>query len=434
VTRTWQRTLSTAATLTLAVVTLGGSAFAAAPVELVGKGTVPADALDKSGLIGPICQQGAPATCVDKAILGGFGSDIAYTGHDDVYIAAPDRGPYDGLTDVPYVDRFHFLRITTDVGAAYPNIKTTLLDTRFLRKGNQRFVGAAGAFDTRFDPEGIRVSPEGSFFISDEYGPFVLEFNRQGNLLRRIPVPAKFRISNVSADPTAELTGNTSGRQANRGMEGLAISPDGATLFGIMQSALLQDNGLATGTTTRLGLNNRILRIDLATGDTKEYVYTLEAINRGQGVSEILAVNDHQFLVLERDNRSNLPGSTAPPTRKKLWLIDIAGATDVSGVASLPAGALPGSITPVSKTLFLDLLDPTFGLTPTIAEKMEGLTWGPDLADGRHLLYVISDNDLSPTLATQLYAFAIDPSAVDLRAQRLPDPLFPPGQVRKALD
>lgn len=148
----------------------------------------------------------------------------------------------------------------------------------------------------RLDPEGIRVSPRGTFYISDEYGPYLLEFNRQGHLIRRIEVPSKFLISNPSSDPTAELLGNNAGRQGNRGMEGLAISPDGRTLFGIMQNALIQDHGLSPGTTDRLGLNNRIVKIDLLTGETHEYVYVLDAINRGQGVSEILAINDHEFL------------------------------------------------------------------------------------------------------------------------------------------
>jgi len=136
-----------------------------------------------------------PANCIPKSIFGGFGSDITYTGHDDVFIAAPDRGPFDGLTDQPYLDRFYFLHITTDLGAAFPNIHTTLLDTRFFKDENgQNFVGAAGDFDSRLDPEGIRVGPNGTFYISDEYGPYVMEFNRQGQLIRRIPIPSKFLI------------------------------------------------------------------------------------------------------------------------------------------------------------------------------------------------------------------------------------------------
>src|SRR5262249_18613081 len=138
----------------------------------------------------------------------------------------------------------------------------------------------------------------------------------------------------------------------------------------------------------------------------------------------------------ERDNRSFLTSGDAP-TRKIIYKIDINGATDVSNM-TLPAGALPTGVTPVHKFVtpapFINLLDPAFGLNlnnaNAISEKIEGLAWGPDLPDGRHLLYVVSDNDLTPTLPTQIFAFAIDPSALDYQPQVLPGPLFPPGQVK----
>ena len=76
--------------------------------------------------------------------------------------------------------------------------------------------------------------------------------------------------------------------------------------------------------------------------------------------------------------------STCLPSRKTIYKIDLSGATDVSGTAVLPAnaaGLVPLGITPVSETLFLDLLDADFGLVNTIAEKIEGLAWGPDLPE-----------------------------------------------------
>ena len=94
--------------------------------------------------------------------------------------------------------------------------------------------------------------------------------------------------------------------------------------------------------------------------------------------------------------------------------------------------ALPAGVTPVSKQLFINLLDADLNLAATIPEKIEGLAWGPDLPDGRHLLYVISDNDLNPSLATQIYAFAIDPSLINLEAQLLRVPLYPPGSSQKS--
>jgi hypothetical protein len=444
--------------IALAIVILFGSAFGVTPppagITLIGKGLVPGAALDKSGLKGNICQAGTPDNCVPKALLGGFGSALTYTGHNNVFIGAPDRGPFDGLTDVPYLNRIHFFKIKTELNAPFPNISIDLLDTRFLRnERGQVLVGAAGSFNTdddnssthfgsswpfrpqkersdlRFDPEGIRLGLLGTFFVSDEYGPDILEFDIFGRLLRRLNVPSKYKISNPSADPNAELLNNTSGRQSNRGMEGLAISPNDRFLFGMMQNALIQDNGLEPGDTDRLGVNNRIIKIDLLTGKKQEYVYVLDAINRGQGTCEILAINDHEFLVLERDNRSFLAAEPQAPTRKTIYKIDINGATDVSDVASLPAGALPPDITPVQKTLFIDLLDPAFNLAQTIPEKIEGLAWGPDLRDCRHVLYVISDNDLNPNLDTQIYAFAIDRSLIDFERQFLPLPAYPPWML-----
>ena len=187
----------------LMVLALAASAASAQPagVTLIGKGVLPGTALDKSGLTGNICQAGTPANCIPSATLGGLGSAVAYTGSDNVYVAAPDRGPFDGLTDVPYLNRVHFLHIKTDVGKPFPNIRTTLLDTRLLKnERGQTFVGSTAAFNVnnpratlRLDPEGIRVGLLGTLLISDEYGPYVFEFGPHGHLLRRLDVPEQLR-------------------------------------------------------------------------------------------------------------------------------------------------------------------------------------------------------------------------------------------------
>ena len=235
-------------------------------------------------------------------------------------------------------------------------------------------------------------------------------------------------------------------------MESLAITPDGRMLVGMMQNALIQDNGLnisgdPNAVPGRRGLNNRIVTIDMHTGETHEYVYVLEAINQGRGVNDMLAINDHEFLVLERDNRTRLADPPSTPNIKAIYKIDLSknglnDVTDVSDVVSLPATAAElGAIVPVKKTLVLNMLKDVYKVSASqtikdvIAEKVEGLAWGPDLPDGRHVLYVISDNDLNPAIATQIYAFAIDGAAagIDYEPQQIPAPLFAPGQVKKAL-
>jgi len=460
-----------------ALVLAASSLWAADPgVAFIGRGEIAGNSLDGSGLTGNICSLDNPANCIDKKTFGGFGSGFTYTGHKNVFLATPDRGPFDGRTDVPYLDRFYFLRITIDTtvnpSSGALNITTKLLDTRFLKnEANQNFVGDSSAFNVvnslaarRFDPEGVVATFYGTFFVSDEYGPYINEFTRQGRLVRRLHVPSKFLISNPTGQadsggnsyelyPTTAIPpppggGNDTGRQANRGMEGLAITPNGRYLVGLMQNALIQDNGLDTSTPPgRRGLNNRILRYDLLTGRTKEFVYTMDAINQGKGANEILAINDHEFLVLERDNRSLVsPGASAfsPATSglKRIYKIDLNGATDVSDVDSLPATATGlASATPpivaVSKVLFIDMLDTSYVVDPggttikqVIAEKMEGLAWGPELPDGRQVLYVVSDNDVNPAFPTQIYAFAVDEALanIDFKRQFLPLPLYFPWQ------
>src|SRR5262249_43713272 len=141
-----------------------------------------------------------------------------------------------------------------------------------------------------------------SVFISDEYGPYVYQFDRAtGARVRAYKIPDKFAVSNLSPNGATEISGNKSGRVADKGMEGLAITPDGRTLVGMMQSPLIQDGGTDAATV-------RILKIDVSTGATREYAYSLTNIgtpNKAKytTVSDIVAVNDHQFLVDERDGK-----------------------------------------------------------------------------------------------------------------------------------
>jgi len=147
-----------------------------------------------------------------------------------------------------------------------------------------------------------------------------------------------------------------------------------------MQNALIQDGGPTV----------RIVIIDIDNGRTREYAYTLTT---GSGVSEILAVNDHQFLVDERDGKGLGDGSNAKV--KQIFLIDLKGATDVSGTTG-EANLAPHA---VAKTLFLDVVAVlgAHGITTNkIPAKIEGLAFGQDVVIGgqvKHTLYLANDND-----------------------------------------
>jgi len=88
--------------------------------------------------------------------------------------------------------------------------------------------------------------------------------------------------------------GNTAGKRTNRGFEGLAISPDGGTVFAMLQSAMLDEGGSS-------GTWNRIVAFDTRTTRMKtQYAYKMEGSSQGRGISALVALNDHEFLVLER--------------------------------------------------------------------------------------------------------------------------------------
>ena len=392
---------------TLSVSFLGQSTRARAEVTLIGVGRIAGDARDRSGLTGTYTSADGETIAANQ--FGSFGSAITYSGMGNRYYATNDRGFGDGTTRS--LDRFHLLDITLD--PAGKRVQVALVETRLLTNADgENKVGLASAFaadpqrNLRFDPEGLRVGPDGTLFISDEYGPAIDEFAASGRRLRALPVPAKFRVSQPDADLETEIRSNHTGRVTNKGMEGLAITPDGRTLVGIMQGPLIQDGG-------KKGIHCRILTIDVDGGATHEYVYTLSSPRRG--VSEILAIDADRFLVLERD------GDGGKNAFARLFEIDLRGASDISAKGNeaddgLPASAPPAGVTAVAKRPFLDLLERRFGLaTSDFPAKVEGLTWGPDLPDGRRLLLVTSDNDLKPKSATFFYAFAIDRADLEVK-------------------
>lgn len=169
------------------------------------------------------------------------------------------------------------------------------------------------------DTEGLVAMPDGTFWVSDEYGPFIVQFDANGKELERL---SPFDTS---------LPRELSLRSPNQGMEGLTITPDGSTLVGIMQSAL-KTPGLE-GSAKSVPLS-RIVTVNLATKAVKEYLYPLANPQATKvAVSEITALSDTTFLIAERD------GEAQPGGDKKIYVTDISAATDVG-----PGATVPGSV------------------------------------------------------------------------------------------
>jgi hypothetical protein len=446
--------------LSACISTILASGASHAAVELIATGSVSGAYEDFSVETAAPLENGSPGNR-----LGGIGSAIAYAGCN-TFVALPDRGPnaipFNPAIDdtASYIPRFHSLHLTLAPAAANAPLpyvltpfvtETTLLssltplyysDGKAFGVGSGRpalnsrhhafyFTGRSDNFDpaktstnpanARLDPEGIRVSNDGrSVFTTDEYGPYVYQFDRDsGRRLRSYPLPAKFAVPHLSAVGNTEISGNTVGRVANKGMEGLAITPDGRSLIGAMQSPLIQDGGTDAAFT-------RIVRIDLRTGAVHEHAYELTNIGTAAKpkygtVSEILAINNQEFLVDERDGKGL--GDNSAAGFKRLYRISLKNAPDVSALSG--ATQLAGKA--IAKMLFLDVVTAlnAHGIAAAdIPAKLEGIAFGADLqADGatRHTLFVANDNDFLGTFAdaghpqggdnpNRWFVFGVDPS------------------------
>jgi hypothetical protein len=372
-------------------------------IQFLGVAELPGTALDRSGLENAL-EDGSPHNRV-----GGL-SAIEYSGADDLYYVLSDRGPKDGT--VRFACRWQMIELKVPQGSQGRG-SAKLVGTTLLKAADGKpYIGLASAFDPqgpdgghRFDPEGLRRGPSGNIFISDEYGPYVVEFDSSGHAVRSLPVPSRYSIRHPSASKDEEIARNTSGRISNAGFEGLAISTDGSRLYALTQLPLLQDSQPGKSGKRR-GLNCRLLEIDLKTEATREFVYPLEG--HKNKLSEILAAPDGRFLVIERDGEAGEHAAF-----KRIMAIDLKDATDTSAIESFPAKSTPAGVRPVKKTTFLDLLDPRFGLAGRqCPEKQEGLAWGPTLPDGRSLLWICVDNDFKPASPNLFYAFAVPRLAV----------------------
>jgi hypothetical protein len=326
----------------------------------------------------------------------GYFSDIYYDTNRNEWWGLSDRGPGGGT--LSYDTRVQ--KFTLDINQTTGAISNfQIAQTVVFKNGTSTLNGLApnpsNTLGNSMDPEGFVVNPKtGNFLVSDEYGPSVREFDRSGNLIRTYTTPAnlvpKVGANNdyASAPPTL-----TSGHEPNRGFEGLAISPDGKYAYAMLQNGAVQDGWSSSSR----GLYTRIVKFDTETGlAVGQYAYKLESSSQGRGISAIVALNDHEFYVLERNNRGIGVGANISSPDKNVYKIDLAGATDVTDIALPATGTFAGAVTKGVKLIDLDA-NTLAALGNKSPEKWEGLAIGPKLADGSFMMLAGTDNDYSVT-------------------------------------
>ena len=261
------------------------------------------------------------------------------------------------------------------------------------------------------DPESVRIDPvsgnlvwtsEGDRTISATgsriINPFIREMRADGSHVREYSLPSMFTMAATETGPRGNLA-----------FEGLSFTPDKSRAVVIAEGPLYSDGPIPT---TSSGAVSRITVFDRGTGAAlAQYAYPVDKVQAApdpatafsvSGATEILAITNTRFLVLERSFSVGVVGNQV-----RLYEIDIANATNVLNTAALAAGAYA----PVSKRLVLDF--ETLKAQLGGIANLEGMTFGPKLANGRDSLVVVADDNFptadSTTDRNQILVFEVLP-------------------------
>ena len=271
--------------------------------------------------------------------------------------------------------------------------------------------------EVQADFEAVGVLPNGHFLVAAEgtgreprRPPILEEYGPNGALMSHLPLRDRY-----VPEPTGPVT---RGARGNAGFESLAVAPGGESFFTAVETALIQDDDPANfdhGTRTRL------LEYKARKGTfqpAREFVYEIDRLERPpyapgfliNGLVELLVVNRTTLLALERGYVESSAEAGTGLNSIRLYRVSLSGATDVSKLDSIKDRP---EIVPVQKTLLLDL-SKTTGLDKDLApslDNFEGMTFGPNLPDGRPTIILVSDDNFSARQRTWFLQFAIGSGA-----------------------
>ncbi len=301
------------------------------------------------------------------------------------------------------------------------------------------------------DNEAIARLPDGTMFISDEYGPYIYRFSADGRMLSATTPPDAFlpmrngavNFSSNNPGPgeaVPDPKDPTSGRQNNQGFEGMSLTPDGKFLIAVLQSATRQDGGDSSSTRQ----NTRALVYDASDVAhlklVHEYVVPLPVFTNEKGKtvvaaqSEIVALSSTSFLMLARDSGNGYGQKGDKSLYRSIEFVDVSAATDIAGskfdtgTSVAPKGVLDPTVKPAAVNQFIDINDSAdlarFGLhngapndRSNLSEKWEAMSLAsvqdPKLPDD-YFLFVANDNDFITQDGFQVGAAYKDDSGADV--------------------
>lgn len=238
--------------------------------------------------------------------------------------------------------------------------------------------------------EGERLFKNGDSIIVQ---PTLTFISPAGDFIDTIPLPKGFHF-----------TKGESGPRKNALFEGLSFADSYKTLYVSLEEPLYQDGRKASYQFD--GALTRILKFDVASKkNTAQYAYnlgelpvlpTVDSDWNLNGISEILAVNNHTLLVVER----GWAKGNDDHTFVKLYLVDLNDAENEINNASFSKNPPK----PLKKKLLFD-----FDSLNMHIDNFEGVTFGPNLPNGHKTLIFCVDNNFAKNQTQQLFLFEIEP-------------------------
>jgi hypothetical protein len=177
------------------------------------------------------------------------------------------------------------------------------------------------------DIESVRKDKNGSLWFGEEFGPFLVKTDATGKVLKHeVALPNTLAIGSnplVQSPQNPYLVGGVGNNlRGSNGFEGMAINAAGDMLYTLLEGALIPD-------TNQKHLIINEFSIDSESYTGKTFGYRLDPA--GTNIGDMTAINDHEFLVIERNGIQGTDANAADGF-KKIFKIDIAD-IDADGFA-----------------------------------------------------------------------------------------------------
>ena len=256
--------------------------------------------------------------------------------------------------------------------------------------------------NTSADPEDIRFNQKTNTLIWSSEGARVVTGEKQvlqNPSLNFMDFKGNF-LGNVTLPENLKMQQQEKGLRNNGTLEGITFDKKYKNIYTNIEEPLFEDGDQAT--TSKGGLI-RLYQFNIKTKkNITQFGYQLEPIAlepnpKGSfavnGVSAIQYYGKNQLLVIERSYSTGTQACTI-----KLFLCDLKKATNVKNYPSLQNQKLKLA----SKKLILNMDD--LGI---FIDNVEGITFGPKLANGNQSLVLVTDNNFSDKQKTQILVFEL---------------------------